>query len=42
MMVLNSGKKKQFILDMMMSPGISSKKSQNMKQNAEIPPTAAF
>lgn len=40
MIVLNSGKKKQFILDMMMSPGISSKESQNMKQNAEISPTA--
>lgn len=42
MIVLNSGKKKQFILDMVMSPGTSSKKIQTMKQNAEIPPTAPF
>lgn len=42
MTVLNSGKKKQFILDMLMSPGISSNKSQNVMQNAEIPSIATF
>lgn len=42
MIALNSGKKKQFILDILMSPGISSNKSQNMRQNAEIPSIAVF
>lgn len=42
MIVLHSGEKKPFILDVMMSPGISSNKSQNVRKNPEIPSIETF
>lgn len=42
MTVLNSWKKKHFILDMLIIPGISSNKSQSMRLNVEIPSLGIF